>query len=92
MKNNSNQVCFLFQKVKLESHNGFKTMKEFFDHQQYSLKSILRYEKVFGDGFVSTGGSETTGEFIKSLELKPNMRVLDVGCGLGGAAFLMSEV
>lgn len=55
MKNNGNQVCFLFQKVKLNSHHGFKTIKEFFDHKQYSLNSILRYEKIYGTGFVSTG-------------------------------------
>ena len=56
MKNNGNQVFFLFQKVKLESHNGFKTRKEFFDQKQYSINSILRYEKIYGAGFVSTGG------------------------------------
>lgn len=91
MKNNGNQVCFLFQKVKLNSHHGFKTIKEFFDHKQYSLNSILRYEKIFGTGFVSTGGAETTEQFLKTLDLKENMRVLDVGCGMGGGAFLMSQ-
>ena len=84
MKNNGNQVCFLLQKVKLNSHHGFKTIKEFFDHKQYSLNSILRYEKIFGQGFVSTGGCETTDGFLKTLDLKENMRVLDVGCGIGG--------
>lgn len=91
MKNNGNQVCFLFQKVKLESHHGFKTMKEFFDHKQYTRKGILRYEKIFGDGYITTGGHETTEEFIKQLDLKPNQRVLDVGCGIGGSDFYMSE-
>lgn len=71
-------------KVKLVNHNGFKTIKEFFDHKQYSLNSILRYEKVFGKGFVSTGGADTTVEFLKQIDLKPNQRVLDVGCGIGG--------
>ena len=84
MKNNGNQVCFLFQKVKLTSHHGFKTLKEFFDYKQYSVNSILRYEKIYGKGFVSTGGSETTSAFLKTIGLKPNMRVLDVGCGIGG--------
>jgi phosphoethanolamine N-methyltransferase len=92
MKNNGNQVCFLFQKVKLESHHGFKTIKEFFDHKQYSRNGILRYEKIFGHGFVSTGGPETTENFLKTLDLKPNQRVLDVGCGIGGGDFLMSQV
>lgn len=92
MKNNGNQVFFLFQKVKLESHNGFKTRKEFFDQKQYSINSILRYEKIYGAGFVSTGGPETTEKFLKTLDLKPGQRVLDVGCGLGGGDFMMSEM
>ncbi|RNA35062.1 phosphoethanolamine N-methyltransferase 3-like isoform X1 [Brachionus plicatilis] len=91
LKNNSNQVCFLFQKVKLHAHHGFKTIKEFFDHKQYSLKGIYRYEKVFGQGYISTGGQETTDLFLQTLDLKPGMRVLDVGCGTGGADFYMSE-
>ena len=85
MKNNSNQVCFLFHKVKLQDyHHGFKTMKEFLDFKQYSVNSILRYEKIYGYGFVSTGGNVTTEEFLDKLELKPNQRVLDVGCAIGG--------
>lgn len=91
MKNNGNQVCFLLQKVKLTSHQGFKTYKEFLDYKQYSVNSILRYEKIYGSGFESTGGSETTTAFLKTLDLKPNMRVLDVGCGIGGGDFLMSQ-
>ena len=86
MKNNSNQVIFLFQKVKLVEHHGFKTIKEFFDHKQYSEKSILRYEKIYGNGFVSTGGLATTNEFLKQLDLKIGQRVLDIGCGLGGGS------
>ena len=27
---------------------------------QYTRKGILRYEKIFGDGYISTGGPETT--------------------------------
>jgi hypothetical protein len=42
MKNNANQVCFLFQKVKLVNRHGFKTMKEFIDHKQYTTNGILR--------------------------------------------------
>jgi hypothetical protein len=33
---------------------------EFLDDGQYSRNGILRYERIFGDTFVSTGGVETT--------------------------------
>lgn len=91
MKNNGNQVCFLFQKVQLSSHHGFKTRKEFFDHKQYTTNGILRYERIFGHGFVSTGGAETTEKFLATLDLKPGQKVLDIGCGIGGGDFMMSE-
>ena len=87
MKNNPNQMMFLFQKVKLEEHHGFNTIKEFFDHKQYTKTTILRYEKIFGEGFVSSGGSITKNEFIKQLDLKAGQRVLNVGCGIGGGLF-----
>ena len=35
-------------------------MRLFLDQQQYTLNGILRYERVFGENFVSTGGLETT--------------------------------
>ena len=33
---------------------------EFLDDGQYSRNGILRYERIFGDTFVSTGGVATT--------------------------------
>ena len=35
-------------------------MREFLDEEQYSINGILRYEKMFGRNYVSTGGPETT--------------------------------
>ena len=37
-----------------------KSFRHFLDNQQYSTTGILRYERIFGEGFVSTGGIETT--------------------------------
>lgn len=34
--------------------------RHFLDRTQYTSRSISRYERVFGDGFISTGGLETT--------------------------------
>ncbi|KAL9982699.1 hypothetical protein ACROYT_G004775 [Oculina patagonica] len=63
--------------------------QQFLDQNQYSSNSILRYEKIFGRGFVSTGGLETTEEIVSMLSLKPGQKVLDVGCGIGGSGFYM---
>ena len=31
-------------------------------------------------------------EFVKMLDLQPDQRVIDVGCGIGGSAFHMAQV
>lgn len=58
---------------------------------QYSRHSILRYEKIFGVGFVSSGGAEVTEAFCDRLELPKGSRILDIGSGLGGAAFYLAR-
>ncbi len=89
----SNLVSFLFTRIKLENFHGFKTLKEFMDHKQYTRNGVLRYEKIFGAGFVSTGGIDTTSQFFRDyLDLKPGQVALDVGCGIGGGDFLMAQV
>ncbi|KAH7658391.1 phosphoethanolamine N-methyltransferase protein [Dioscorea alata] len=87
-KKNQNQICWLWQKVRSTDDKGFQ---RFLDNVQYKANGILRYERVFGEGFVSTGGIETTKEFVAKLDLKPGQEVLDVGCGIGGGDFYMAE-
>ena len=60
---------------------------------QYTRTGILRYEKTFGAGYISTGGPETTDYLVAKLGpvLKPGVRVLDVGSGIGGAAFHLAK-
>jgi phosphoethanolamine N-methyltransferase len=58
---------------------------------QYSRHSILRYETIFGDGFVSTGGLPVVEYFCERLSLSANPKILDIGSGLGGAAFYLAE-
>ncbi|XP_057472967.1 phosphomethylethanolamine N-methyltransferase [Actinidia eriantha] len=87
-KKNQNQICWIWQKVSSENDRTFQL---FLDNVQYKCNGILRYERVFGQGFVSTGGIETTKEFVAKLDLKPGQKVLDVGCGIGGGDFFMAE-
>lgn len=62
MKNNPNQLFWLLEKVPRPSdaHSNFSTFQQFLDNQQYTSRGILRYEKMFGAGYVSTGGPTTT--------------------------------
>jgi phosphoethanolamine N-methyltransferase len=69
------------------------TARTYDNNGQYSRTGILRYEKIFGDGYVSTGGPETTEYLCTKLgdALRPGVRVLDVGSGIGGAAFYLAR-
>ena len=64
--------------------------QEFLDNKQYSEFSILHYEKIYGHNYISPGGEKVADQFIRTLELCPQMQVLDIGCGLGGPAFRMA--
>ncbi len=69
------------------------TSSTYDNNGQYSRTGILRYEKIFGNGYISTGGPDTTEYLIEKLglALKPGARVLDVGSGIGGAAFELAK-
>lgn len=82
-------LCYLFKKILRQDDHS--TFQDFLDQQQYSTNGVLRYEKIFGPGFVSTGGLDTTREFLESLDLKSNQVVLDVGCGIGGGDIYMAK-
>jgi len=61
------------------------------DEGQYSAAAIRKYEAVYGRNFVSPGGRATTLAILTLTEIALATRVLDVGCGLGGPAFLMAR-
>ena len=62
MKANCNQICWLIHKVKRseEENSGHKTFQEFLDAEQYTAHGIRCYEWIFGRGFISLGGLDTT--------------------------------
>jgi phosphoethanolamine N-methyltransferase len=61
------------------------------DAGQYTPEEIRKYEAIYGRSFISPGGEVTTRELLGLVAITPGMRVLDVGCGLGGAAFLIAQ-
>ncbi|XP_064650853.1 uncharacterized protein LOC135502155 [Lineus longissimus] len=65
--------------------------QKFLDNQQYTTRGIRKYERVFGETFVSPGGSEASKELASYLDLAPGKKCLDVGCGLGGNAFYLAK-
>jgi len=73
------------------STGSYQNYQEFLDENQYTKHGLEKYEWIFGETFLSTGGLETTKEILDKLELKSGMKVLDVGSGCGGSAFYMAE-
>jgi len=61
------------------------------DSTQYTNDAIRLYEAVYGEDFVSPGGRAMALELIALLGLTAGKRVLDVGSGLGGSAFVMAR-
>src|SRR5215213_5891340 len=67
------------------------TASDALDQGQYSLDEIHKYETIYGRNFISPGGLATARDILGLVTFTPNMDVLDVGCGLGGAAFLIAQ-
>ena len=76
-------------RIRLNSENSLTYSQS--DTTQYTVNGILRYEKVFGYNFVSTGGIKTTQELFSEIDLTPGAKVLDIGSGLGGSACFIEE-
>jgi SAM-dependent methyltransferase len=52
---------------------------------QYTDRVITGMQALFGDGYLSPGGAREMTELFEGLDIAGS-RVLDIGCGLGGAA------
>ncbi|CDI77742.1 hypothetical protein, conserved [Eimeria acervulina] len=68
-----------------------KKRQEALDSRQYSKNGILRYEFVFGRGFVSSGGGDTTAEILEHISLPKSGKAIDVGCGIGGSSAALAD-
>ena len=55
------------------------------DEGHYGPKQLNLLEVVWGEGFLSPGGTEEIDEIVKNTILE-GKSVLDIGCGCGGAA------
>ena len=47
-------------------------------------------ELIWGDGFMAPGGEGNIAIMVDGLDLQ-GKRVLDIGCGIGGPAFVLAE-
>lgn len=61
------------------------------EKSRYNTRNILRSERMYGEGFQSPGKLAILEEFCSRLALRPGLRVLDIGSGLGGSAFYLAE-
>merc|ERR1712176_343693 len=84
---------FADQRKEVESIDNLDSaqFQEFLDTSQYEMNKILRYEKIFGRGFISTGGITTTEKVQEKVKLEKGMKVLSVGCGIGGGECRMHK-
>lgn len=74
-----------------QTNDNYNDYQQFLDQVQYTEQGLKRYEWIFGEDYLSTGGLETTKEIIPKLGLQRGQRVLDVGSGLGGHDFYMAQ-
>ena len=56
------------------------------DEGHYGPKQLNLLEVVWGEGFLSPGGTDEIDEIMKGINIT-DKSVLDIGCGCGGAAF-----
>ncbi|MGI9616038.1 MAG: class I SAM-dependent methyltransferase [Acidimicrobiales bacterium] len=58
----------------------------------YNAVGINVIEQMYGEDFLSFGGTETTDVLADRAKIGAGTLVLDVGCGLGGPAFHLAEM
>ena len=61
------------------------------EKSRYLRHNILRSEKIYGDGFQSLVNIAKIQNLCERLQIQPNMDILEIGSGLGGATFYLAE-
>ena len=57
---------------------------------EYPDEMIAMLEIIWGPGFMAPGGEGNIANLVEGLDVR-DQRVLDIGCGIGGPAFLLAE-
>ncbi len=57
---------------------------------EYHDAMITMLELIWGEGFMAPGGEGNVANLIGGLDVR-NKSILDIGCGLGGPAFVLAE-
>lgn len=58
---------------------------------RYQRQRLKLSEEMYGEGFQSTGGTKLLRRAVSRMSLQTGDRVLDLGCGTGGALRFMAE-
>lgn len=59
-------------------------------HKNFSNVGADVIQRMFGEGYLSPGGEEGTERLARLAAPTIDARILDVGCGLGGAALWLA--
>ena len=64
-------------------HSGVST--------NYNAVGTDIFQRLYGQDFLSPGGLQATRQLAEFGRVRKGSRVLDIGCGLGGAAFFLAD-
>ena len=57
---------------------------------EYNDAMTTMLELIWGTGFMAPGGDGNIANLMDGLDVR-DLRILDIGCGIGGPAFLLAS-